>query len=73
MTSSAQWLSDLQLLRRSGTTLFEMTDDCPIDMIYDLLFDINDSHFELIYDYPFDRATVSLRPQVIKKLLPEPA
>lgn len=33
----------------------------------------NDSHFEMIYDYPFDRATVSLRPQVIKKLLPEPA
>ena len=30
----------------------------------------NDSHFEMIYDYPFDRATVSLRPQVIKKLLP---
>ena len=26
--------------RRSGTTRFEMTDDCPIDMIYDLLFDI---------------------------------
>ena len=26
--------------------------------------------FEMIYDYPFDRATVSLRPEVIKKLLP---
>ena len=26
--------------RMSGTTRFEMTDDCPIDMIYDLLFDI---------------------------------
>ena len=24
----------------------------------------------MIYDYPFDRATVSLRPEVIKKLLP---
>ena len=55
MTSSARWLSDLQLLRRSGTTRFEMTDDCLFDMIY---------------DYPFDRATVSLRPEVIKKLLP---
>ena len=33
----------------------------------------NDSHFEMICDYPFDRATVSLRPHVIKKLLPEPA
>ena len=32
-------------------------------MTYDCLFD-------MIYDYPFDRATVSLRPQVIKKLLP---
>ena len=39
----------------SGTTRFEMTDDCLFDMIY---------------DYPFDRATVSLRPEVIKKLLP---
>ena len=39
----------------SGTARFEMTDDCLFDMIY---------------DYPFDRATVSLRPQVIKKLLP---
>ena len=35
-----------------------MSDDSPIDMI-------DDSHF--------GRATVSLRPQVIKKLLPEPA
>ena len=55
MTSSAWWLPDLQLLRISGTAHFEMTDDCLFDMIY---------------DYPFDRATVSLRPQVIKKLLP---
>ena len=39
--------------------------------IYMTFFSIsNDSHFEMIYDYPFDRATVSLRPQVIKKLLP---
>ena len=35
-----------------------MTDNSPIDMI-------DDSHF--------GEATVSLRPQVIKKLLPEPA
>ena len=42
----------------SGTTRFEMTYDCLFDMIY---------------DYPFDRATVSLRPQVIKKLLPSEA
>jgi hypothetical protein len=35
-----------------------MTDDSPIDMV-------DDSHF--------GEATVSLRPQVIKKLLPEPA
>ena len=73
MTSSARWLSDLQLLRRSGTTRFEMTDDFPIDMIMTFFSISNDSHFEMIYDYPFDRATVSLRPQVIKKLLPEPA
>ena len=33
----------------------------------------NDSRIEMIYDPRFDRATVSLRPQVIKKLLPEPA
>jgi len=26
--------------------------------------------FDMLYDYPFDRATVSLGPQVIKKLLP---
>ena len=33
----------------------------------------NDMLSEMIYDPRFDRATVSLRPQVIKKLLPEPA
>ncbi len=43
-----------------------MIDDVPIEMI-------NNSPIEMIYDPRFDRATVSLRPQVIKKLLPEPA
>ena len=38
--SSAWWLPDLQLLRMSGTTHFEMTDDLHFDMKYDLLFDI---------------------------------
>ncbi len=45
MTSSARWLSDLQLLRRSGTTRFEMTDDFPIDMIYDCRFEMTAQNF----------------------------
>ena len=43
-----------------------MIDVVLIEMTYD-------SRIEIIYDPRFDRATVSLRPQVIKKLLPEPA
>ena len=43
-------------------------------MIYVVLIEMTyDNHIEMIYDPRFDRATVSLRPQVIKKLLPEPA
>ena len=47
-------------------TYFEMIDAVLIEMT-------NDSRIEMIYDPRFDKATVSLRPQVIKKLLPEPA
>lgn len=43
-----------------------MIDVVLIEMTYD-------SRIEMIYASRFDRATVSLRPQVIKKLLPEPA
>ena len=37
---------------------------------YDFLFDIKWLSLRNDDDYPFDRATVSLRPQAIKKLLP---
>jgi len=56
MTSSAWWLPDLQRQQQKAERLVSKWQ--------------NDCLFDMIYDYPFDRATVSLRPQVIKKLLP---
>ena len=43
-----------------------MIDVVLIEMTYD-------GRIEMIYDPRFDRVTVSLRPRVIKKLLPKPA